>query len=554
MSIKIYKEHCTGCNYCTVICPADAITLQIEQRAWPQIDNQKCISCGECIYVCPNNVFSSKELISPPVDLESYYDVIIIGAGIGGLMTAAGLVQAGKKVLILEQLSFIGGKYTHFSRGGYAISTAAWTCPGPNSRIGRLCTKLGAGIEWRTIHDTKARGDHWVLQKKGKQVIPFKSTDHAQETLVGGSKGMALVYQWIADMYDPDVTYPDNMTAREYIEKYFPGNEDYVKYVETIITYCFASQTVDTFSANETKRAIVDALEQMADWGTAVGGTAAIVQGLEKVIRQYNGKIATRTKVKSIILENSTATGVMLEDGRRINAEIVIHNAGLNRFIQLVGEQNLPVDYVAHLRSAVPANVAALILGTRQPLLREDHVTGNPSSSLKVDHSLLHTMGFERTLNCYAPTFFDPKLAPEDKHALDVFWVMEPPYNMKEELAIVRNELRQVFAHYDEMVEMEIPMFFTGMWTAEMAHRLGQSGDQRLDPLSPINNLFLVGYDCIGYGMAGDIIPHGVERVLYHLLKDKKYAPESENKSILKRNKNKSRLFKLMAGLKRIFG
>ena len=245
---------------------------------------------------------------------------------------------------------------------------------------------------------------------------------------MGGARGMAKVYQWIVDMYDPAVSYPDDMTARQYIEQYFPGNEEYVKYVETIITYCFASQTVDTFSANETKRAIVDALEQMAVWGTAVGGTAAIVNGLEQVILEHGGEIVTRTKVELILLEQGRAVGVKLTDGRTIKAEVVVHNAGMKRLIQLVGEDNLPKEYVSHLRKAVPAVVAAWILGLNEPLLGKEH-------------SLLHTMGWERTLNSYAPTFFDPKLAPPGKHMLDVFWVMQPPYNLKHELELVRGQL-----------------------------------------------------------------------------------------------------------------
>ena len=72
---------------------------------------------------------------------------------------------------------------------------------------------------------------------------------------------------------------------------------EYTRYVETIITHCFASQTVDNFSAIETKRAIVDSVEQMADWGTAIGGTAAIVSGVENVIRKHGGEIVLRTKV-----------------------------------------------------------------------------------------------------------------------------------------------------------------------------------------------------------------------------------------------------------------
>jgi len=530
-TIDIEKSRCTGCSYCVLGCPEGAIHLEIAAQTWPRIDPQACTRCGACLYLCPNNVFTASHLLHPPVELDVHYDAVVIGAGIGGLMTAAGLAQAGKTVLVLEQLSFIGGKYTHLTYRGYALTTAAWTCPGPESRVGKLCRRLGAEIEWVTIHDTRARGDQWVVMRDGRR---FRSLDEAQETLVGGPGGMAQVYRWIADMYDPRVTYPDTMTARQYIERFFPGNEAYTRYVETIITYCFASQTVDTFSAMETKRAIVDSIEQMAHWGTAVGGTAAIVEGVAQVIRRYGGQIATCTRVDAIEVQDGRATGVILADGRRITADVIIHNAGLNRLLHLVGEENLPPDYVSRLRSAVPATVAALILGTTEPLLGPDH-------------SLLHTMGWERTLNTYAPTFFDPGLAPEGRHILDVFWVMEPPYDRRRELDLVLAQLHEVFPQFDALVELQVPMFFSGMWTAEMAHRIGQSGADRLDPQSPIAGLYLVGYDCIGYGMAGDIIPHGVERVLHLILNDPTYAPRDERLTARLSKWLKSWLFRMMA-------
>ncbi len=529
--VSIARERCTGCSYCVLGCPQEAIALQIEVAVWPQIDAERCNECLTCLGLCPNNVFAAADWQPPAVRLDERYDVVIVGAGIGGLMTAAGLARAGKKVLVLEQLSFVGGKYTQLPYRGYAVSTAAWTCPGPNSRIGKLCSKLDAAIEWVTIHDIESRGEHWVLTHDGQR---YGSTDEAQAALVGGNKGMARVYDWIADMYDPRVTYPDSMTARQYIERYFPGNEAYVRYVETIITYCFASQTVDTFSALETKRAIVDALEQMADWGTAVGGTTAIVGAVEQVARQHGARIVTGTRVAAIRIENGRAAGVTLADGRQVAADVVVHNGGLNRLLQLVGEEQLPADYVARLRAAVPANVAALVLGASEPLLG-------------TDHSLLHTMGWQRTLNTYAPTFFDPALAPPGRHMLDVFWVMEPPFDHRRELELVLEQLRQVFPGFDQKVEMMVPMFFTGTWTAEMAHRMGQSGTQRLDPRSPVDGLYLVGYDCIGYGMAGDIIPHGVERALQLILNDPAYAPADEKPAAQTGRWLKSRLFKLMA-------
>jgi phytoene dehydrogenase-like protein/NAD-dependent dihydropyrimidine dehydrogenase PreA subunit len=536
MTIQTLNQRCTGCSYCVAACPSAAISLQIEDVTWPQIDVTRCTDCGDCLYICPNNVFSDTLLTAAPVPVADRYDAVIIGAGIGGLMTAAGLAKAGKQVLVLEQLSFVGGKYTHLMHKGYAISTAAWTCPGPNSRIGKLCTRLGADIQWITVHDVKFRGDHWVITQDGRQ---FKTLDEAQETLVGGNRGMAQVYRWMADMYNPYIVLSPDLTTRQYIEQYFPGNADYARYVETIITHCFASQTVDNFPAIETKRAIVDSVEQMEDWGTAIGGTAAIVSGIEDVIHKYGGEIALRTKVAQIMIENGQATGVRLEDGRVIRSGVVIHNAGLNRFISLAGETNLPVEYVNRLRSAIPANVAALIIGTKKPLLGEDH-------------SLLHAMGWERTLNCYTPTFFDPDLAPQGHHLLDVFWVMQPPFNHRLELELVLGQLSQIFPDFEDNIDMLLPMFYSGLWTAEMAHRKGQSGAERLDPQSPIQNLYLVGYDCIGYGMAGDIIPHGVERVLSLILKDRTYSPQDEKASARFNKWLKSRVLLLMAFRKKI--
>ena len=53
---------------------------------------------------------------------------------------------------------------------------------------------------------------------------------------------------------------------------------------------------------------------------------------------------------------------------------------------------------------------------------------------------------------------------------------MEPPFNKRRELELVLAQLREVFPNLDQVVELRVPMFFSGMWTAEMAHRLGQSG------------------------------------------------------------------------------
>ena len=52
---------------------------------------------------------------------------------------------------------------------------------------------------------------------------------------------------------------------------------------------------------------------------------------------------------------------------------------------------------------------------------------------------------------------------------------------------------------------------------AESGQTFGQTGDNRLDPATPIQNCFLVGMDVKGSGVAGDLIPLGVRRLLGYL-------------------------------------
>ena len=49
------KEMCTGCGTCRNICPADAVSMEmdIEGFWYPAVDQDKCVHCGKCARVCP---------------------------------------------------------------------------------------------------------------------------------------------------------------------------------------------------------------------------------------------------------------------------------------------------------------------------------------------------------------------------------------------------------------------------------------------------------------------------------------------------------------------
>jgi len=62
------------------------------------------------------------------------YDIIIIGAGLGGLIAGAKLAKEGRKVLVIEQHNRPGGCATTFQRGDFTLEVGLHEMDGPSSR------------------------------------------------------------------------------------------------------------------------------------------------------------------------------------------------------------------------------------------------------------------------------------------------------------------------------------------------------------------------------------------------------------------------------------
>src|SRR3989304_2366012 len=84
------------------------------------------------------------------LQLAPSYDVIVIGAGIGGLVCGTFLAKASKKVLIIEQHHTPGGYCTSFKRKGFIFDSAVHHIGGCGrwSIIGRCLKELNISMEF----------------------------------------------------------------------------------------------------------------------------------------------------------------------------------------------------------------------------------------------------------------------------------------------------------------------------------------------------------------------------------------------------------------------
>ncbi|HEX5440381.1 MAG TPA: FAD-dependent oxidoreductase, partial [Ktedonobacterales bacterium] len=82
------------------------------------------------------------------------YDVVVIGAGLGGLLSAAQFLRRGQRVAVVERLAHPGGRFTAKTFHGAQVSTGAvHMLPfGTNGELAAMLRALGVPHH---IHDSE---------------------------------------------------------------------------------------------------------------------------------------------------------------------------------------------------------------------------------------------------------------------------------------------------------------------------------------------------------------------------------------------------------------
>ncbi|NHI93843.1 MAG: NAD(P)/FAD-dependent oxidoreductase [Candidatus Lokiarchaeota archaeon] len=447
------------------------------------------------------------------------YDAIIIGAGIGGLMTAAGLLKAGKKVLILEKGTFIGGKYTELDYKGYKVTTGSWTGMGKHSHIERFCAEVGAKVEYITLNDMKRKGiGEGILGKvrfnNGKEMIPLLSeeSDLSTEEMYQFAK----VMMGISAKKLPEIDRSKNTSSREFAEN-FTKSEKVIRLLDSIIGVA-SGLNAETLPTSEFK-VITDEGFGLAfsKFGFCKGGVKGYIDALEKVIKENGGEIRTKTNVKKIIIDDNCASGVELSSGEAIYSNIVVHNAGARRLLTLGGRKNFPSSLIKKIDGLVPIECAAIILGLKKPISKDVPMIFSPDC--------------ERVVGLFEPTFFDPSVAPPGRTMIDAFCPFKTN-NLKKEIDLAIDDLQNLYPGILDAsnVDFQQNMIFRKETpAAECAQTFNQTGNDRIDPKTPVDNLYFVGFDAHGSGVAGDLIPNGVRKALNYILNTEQWLKVSKN-------------------------
>lgn len=181
--------------------------------------------------------------------------------------------------------------------------------------------------------------------------------------------------------------------------------------------------------------------------GHVIGGMGSITQAMASAARGFGAEIRTSSAVARILAEGGRASGVVLEDGTEIRAEIVLSNADPKRtFLGLVDPGALPESFreaVRGIRMAGPCAKVNMVLSEEPRVngMPEDADPGRRSlftlvPSLEFAERCYDSAKFgeipdELWVDCVVASNVDDTLAPPSRHIMTCF-VQFVPYHLRE--------------------------------------------------------------------------------------------------------------------------
>ena len=181
-------------------------------------------------------------------------------------------------------------------------------------------------------------------------------------------------------------------------------------------------------------------------WGFARGGTGGIAEAIARSAQSLGVQIRTRSRVDQVIVRDGKASGVALENGDEIYADVVVSSLDPRRsFLDLVNPQDLPAELVEAVRkyrfqgSSGKVNLAldaapqlACWPGARTAFEpgRSRSVPASITSNTPTTMPSMETSRAQPYIDLIIPSMIDPDMAPPGKHVMSCF-VQYAPYDLR---------------------------------------------------------------------------------------------------------------------------
>ena len=414
------------------------------------------------------------------------YNAIIIGAGHNGLVAAAYLAKAGKKVLVLERRPRCGGIVaTEEVFPGFKYATGAHLCGGFSSAIIEELQLKRHGLEILPLDPLLFAplpdGNSLLIPRdNGKtrdEIGRFSKADASRfGTFCALVKKLAAFLRFLNGLPLPDRVSPQSVNMRALIKlawKFHRLGKNEMREFLRVLPMSIADFLNEWFETEALKAAIAASgifgtfygpraqgtslvfLQHQLGESNGAFRTAGFVRGgignlghsIARAAESYGAEIRTEIEVARIVTQNGSATGVVLENGDEIAADIVVSNADVKRTLLKLMEPTyldphflLQVKNIRSRGSLAKINFALDVLPKfkASPLHASVSCHGGiihvgPTLDYlerAADDAKYGRFSPEPFLEITIPSVADPSLAPAGKHVMSV-WMQYAPYHLK---------------------------------------------------------------------------------------------------------------------------
>ena len=426
------------------------------------------------------------------------FDVVIVGGGHNGLVTAAYLAAAGRRVLVLERRELVGGcSVTEEIWPGFRVSTAAYLSSLLQERIVRELELEKFGY----LVDAKDPA-FFSMFPDGRHFFMWQDDRKTLDEIAKFSKRDAEVYPAFEQHLEKLAQVAESLLLTSPPD--FPprGVADFIDYVKLaarmrklsrremvglvkVFTQSAADFLDDWFESPEVKVTLATDGVIGANggprspgtayillhhcmggvggkrglWGFVRGGMGAISEAIAQSARSKGAEIRVSSAVERIVVSGGRVRGVVLEGGEEIDAPIVASNLDPHvTFLKLLAEGDLDPEFRDSIRrfriegTSLKINLALsgipdfkAMPGAGPQHRATMHICPSVEYIERAWDDAKYGRPSERPLlEMTMPTMYDPSLAPAGHHIMGIF-LQYAPYTLR---GLKWDEIREAYADH----------------------------------------------------------------------------------------------------------
>ncbi|QTI71932.1 phytoene desaturase family protein [Gordonia polyisoprenivorans] len=359
------------------------------------------------------------------------YDAIVIGAGAGGLFTAARLAKSGYRTLVVERLDKVGGRASTTEIDGFKVNDGAIVIE-VGGITEQTCEEVGAKFEIREPSPP-------ILYRIGGKDVD----------VTGGGWGMLLgkltrqgakLVKGIGAARNDSGLPEDELSTADWVRKY-TKNEGVHGIFRNMCASVFAVSSEElparVFLTYFTRKSA------FKRFGFHPEGTIGLWNALAEAFAAHGGDLLLSTEVTRIEVDGDTITGVTVtHEGqtRTITAPVVVSDIGPYATLDLVGREAFPEEYVSMVEQRNrPCAMIAINFASQEPLISAPGML-----SFAKSRRVAYLANFTETC---------PEMAPAGWHLYVGTSVPEPAIGDFDEAAeteLLLDDLRDTIPGFDE--------------------------------------------------------------------------------------------------------